>query len=80
LYRDVRVCILYKGKVHSIKGNEGPEVEKSCSFTLSLTLALYGVGGQRHDPAVLPPGKTQYPLYVYCIYSTYIIYRFICPL
>jgi len=22
-----------------------------------------GVGGQRHDPAALPPGKTRYPLY-----------------
>ena len=21
-----------------------------------------GVGGQRHDPAALPPGKTRYPL------------------
>jgi len=27
-----------------------------CS-TLSLTWALYGVGGQRHVPAALPPGK-----------------------
>jgi len=33
------------------------------SFTLSLTSALDGVGGQRHAPAALPPGKTQYPLY-----------------
>jgi hypothetical protein len=22
-----------------------------------------GVGGQRNDPAALPPGKTRYPLY-----------------
>ena len=22
-----------------------------------------GVGGQRHAPAILPPGKTRYPLY-----------------
>ena len=22
-----------------------------------------GMGGQRHAPAALPPGKTQYPLY-----------------
>ena len=22
-----------------------------------------GVGGQRHAPAALPPGKTRYPLY-----------------
>ena len=33
------------------------------SSTLSLTSALYGVGGQRHAPAALPPGKTRYPLY-----------------
>jgi hypothetical protein len=33
------------------------------SSTLSLTSALDGVGGQRHAPAALPPGKTQYPLY-----------------
>jgi len=32
------------------------------SSTLSLTSALNGVGDQRHAPAVLPPGKTQYPL------------------
>ena len=31
--------------------------------TLSLTPALDGVGGQRHAPAALPPGKTRYPLY-----------------
>ena len=28
-----------------------------------LTLALDGVGGQRHVPAALPLGKTRYPLY-----------------
>jgi hypothetical protein len=33
------------------------------SFTLSLTSALDGVGGQRHAPAALPPWKTRYPLY-----------------
>jgi len=32
-------------------------------YTLSLTLALDGVSGQRHPPAALPPGKTRYPLY-----------------
>ena len=32
------------------------------SSTLSLTLALDGVGGQRHAPAALPLGKTRYPL------------------
>ena len=33
------------------------------SSTLSLTSALDGVGGQRHAPAALPPGKTRYQLY-----------------
>ena len=33
------------------------------SYTLSLTSALDGVGGQRHVPADLPLGKTRYPLY-----------------
>ena len=31
--------------------------------TLSLSSALDGVGGQRHAPAALSPGKTRYPLY-----------------
>jgi hypothetical protein len=33
------------------------------SSTLSLTLALDGMGGQDHAPANLLPGKTRYPLY-----------------
>jgi len=33
------------------------------SFTLPSTSALDGVGGQRHAPAALPPGKTRYPSY-----------------
>jgi hypothetical protein len=32
------------------------------SSTLSLNSALDEVGGQRHAPAALPPGKTRYPL------------------
>jgi len=30
---------------------------------LFFNLGARGVGGQRHTPAALPPGKTQYPLY-----------------
>jgi len=30
---------------------------------LSLTPVLEGVGGQRHTPAALFPGKNRYPLY-----------------
>ena len=33
------------------------------SPTLSLTSALDGLGGQRHAPGALSPGKTRYPLY-----------------
>ena len=32
-----------------------------CSCTLSLTLALEGVGGQSHGPAALPPVKDPVP-------------------
>jgi hypothetical protein len=43
--------------------HEGPEEEHRYSSTLSLTSALDGVGGQRHIPAALLPGKIRYPLY-----------------
>jgi hypothetical protein len=33
------------------------------SYTLPLTSALDRVGGQRHAPAALPPGKIRYSLY-----------------
>ena len=33
------------------------------SSTLPSTSALDGVGGQRHAPAILPLGKTRYPMY-----------------
>jgi hypothetical protein len=52
-----------KGKVHPRTGQESPEGEERYSSTLSLTSALDGVGGQRHVPAVLRPGKTRCPLY-----------------
>ena len=52
-----------KGKVHPRTGHEGPEGKQRYNSTVSLTLALDGVGGQRHAPAALPPGKTRYPLY-----------------
>jgi hypothetical protein len=44
----------YKGTVHPRTGIEGPKVEKGYSYTLSLTLAIAGVDGQRHAPAVYP--------------------------
>ena len=58
---DLKVKV--KVKVRPKTGHEGPEGEQRYSYTLSLTSALDGVGGQRRAPAALPPGKTQYPLY-----------------
>ena len=52
-----------KGKVISRTVYEGPEGKKRYRSTLSLTSAVDVVGGQRHTPAALPPGKTRYPLY-----------------
>jgi hypothetical protein len=52
-----------KSKIHPITNHEGPEVEYRYRSTLSLTSALDWVGGQRHAPAALPPGKTRYPLH-----------------
>ena len=51
-----------KRKVHPSTGHEDTEGNLRYSSTLSLTSALDGVGGQRHAPAALPPGKTRYPL------------------
>jgi hypothetical protein len=52
-----------KQKIHPRTGQEGPEREQKYTSTLTLTSALDGVGGQRHTPAALSPGKTRYPLY-----------------
>jgi len=42
-----------KGRVHPRPGHESPEGKRRCSFTLSFTSALDGVGGQFHTPVVL---------------------------
>jgi hypothetical protein len=57
--------VVGKGKVkfHPTTSHEIPEREHGYKSTLSLTSALDGVGGQRHAPTTLPPGKTRYPLY-----------------
>jgi hypothetical protein len=47
-----------KGKVYPRTGQEGTEGKQNYSFTLSLTLTLYGVGGQRYAPADLPRERT----------------------
>jgi hypothetical protein len=52
-----------KDKGHPTTGHEGPEGKYRYSSTLSLTLAIDGVGGQRHAPAALPPGESRYSPY-----------------
>ena len=54
---------IHKGKFLLRTYHEGPEGDQRYSCTLSLTLALDGVGGQRHAAAALPSGMTRYPLY-----------------
>ena len=46
-----------KVKVHPSTGHKGPEGEERYSSTLSLTLTLDVVDGQRQAPASLPQGK-----------------------
>ena len=55
--------VVGKGKGRPITCPEGPEEEEKYSCTLSLPSALRCVGGQRHAPTAVPPGKTRYPLY-----------------
>ena len=57
------LTVSFKTKVHPITGNAGPDGEQMYSCTLSLTSALDGLGGQRHSPVILPPGKTRRLLY-----------------
>ena len=52
-----------EGKVHRRTGHERSEGVQRHSFTLSLTSALDGVGGQHHTPATLPPVVPQYLMY-----------------
>jgi hypothetical protein len=59
-----RVAVLTtKCEVHStLTCHEGKEGKHRYSSTLSLTSASDEVGGQRHAPAALPPGKTRHLL------------------
>ena len=47
---------------HSVTGNEGPDGKDRSSSTLSITLELDGVGGQRHAPDVLPAARDPVPI------------------
>ena len=50
------------GKGHPKQATKDQRGKRYIS-TFSFTSALYWVGGQRHAPAALPPGRTQCPLY-----------------
>ena len=52
-----------KGNIHPRTDHEGADGEYRYTSTLSLTSALDGLGGQRHAPAALPPGKIRCPLH-----------------
>jgi hypothetical protein len=43
-----------------MKVQGGVDVQRHSFFNLG---ARWGVGGQRHAPAALPPGMTRYPMY-----------------
>jgi hypothetical protein len=59
----VEVMQTIKVKPRPTTGHNGHRGSRVNSSTLSLPSSLYGVGGHRHAPAALPPGKTQYPLH-----------------
>jgi hypothetical protein len=46
-----------KSKVRPRIGHKDPQGEYSVSCTLCLASALEGMGGKRHSPSALPPGK-----------------------
>ena len=46
-----------KGEIPTVTGHGGPQEEQRWNCTLSLTLTLDGVVGQRHATAALPPQK-----------------------
>ena len=51
-----------KGKVHPRTSHKVPEWMYRHNANVSLTSALDGVGGERHNPAALPPGKDPVPI------------------
>jgi len=58
---DAKSRVLVQIKV-KVTGHECPEGERMYSCTLPSG-ARWGMGGQPHAPAALPPGKTRYSLY-----------------
>ena len=60
----VMLSIQVKVKVTLEQATKCPDGEQMYSSTLPSTSTLgWGVGGQRHAPAALPPAKARYPLY-----------------
>ena len=58
-YNTADVTLVENGNGHPITYHEGTEGEYRYCCTLSLTLAVEGLGGQRHVPAALPRDKTR---------------------
>ena len=56
-------CGKGKGNAHPRTDHDAPDEELRYSCTLPLTSGVDVVGGTRHAPATLPPGKTRYPSY-----------------
>jgi hypothetical protein len=54
--------MIHHKKRYSVKAHEGPKKEQTYSSALSLTSALYGMGGQCHISAILPPQKDPVPI------------------
>jgi len=52
-----RLDVSGKRQISSYNTREDPKMDKRYSYTLSLTLRLDWVVGQRHDPAALHLGK-----------------------
>jgi hypothetical protein len=52
----------FKDKLHPRTGHDGPEGEQRYCSTLSLTLSLDWVDGQRYTTAALTPGMIRYLL------------------
>ena len=52
-----------KSKFHLITCHKGTEGNQRYISPLSLTTALDGVDGQRHDQAAIPPGMTRHPFH-----------------
>jgi hypothetical protein len=62
-YGHWHTCTRLHGKSSPYNRSRRPKGGSRCIALLSLTSALDAVGGQRHAPAALPPGKTRYPLH-----------------